>query len=200
MSSRQQILKSIRRNLPVSVDLPDHAGSWVQYPDLIAQFGQVLEGVGGQLQVVNSVAEIIPFLPELSDPSKVVSSGIPGITGNFDIESIADPHALAPLDLAIYPGELAVAENAGVWVNAVSLRHRVVYFISQHCALVVQEKNLVANLHEAYERIDIQKSHFGCFISGPSKTADIEQSLVKGAHGARTLMVFLVRENHTNPQ
>jgi L-lactate dehydrogenase complex protein LldG len=33
---------------------------------------------------------------------------------------------------------------------------------------------------------------FGVFLAGPSKTADIEQSLVLGAHGARGLVVFLV--------
>jgi L-lactate dehydrogenase complex protein LldG len=33
---------------------------------------------------------------------------------------------------------------------------------------------------------------WGCFIAGPSKTADIEQSLVIGAHGARSMVIFLL--------
>jgi L-lactate dehydrogenase complex protein LldG len=33
---------------------------------------------------------------------------------------------------------------------------------------------------------------FGAFIAGPSKTADIEQSLVLGAHGPKTMTVFLL--------
>jgi L-lactate dehydrogenase complex protein LldG len=35
---------------------------------------------------------------------------------------------------------------------------------------------------------------FATFIAGPSKTADIEQSLVLGAHGPRSLIVFLIDE------
>lgn len=39
----------------------------------------------------------------------------------------------------------------------------------------------------------VQKNDRGVFIAGPSKNADIEQSLVIGAHGARSLLVFLLK-------
>ena len=41
-------------------------------------------------------------------------------------------------------------------------------------------------------RLRFEEPGFGLFISGPSKTADIELALVIGAHGARSTMVFLV--------
>jgi L-lactate dehydrogenase complex protein LldG len=61
-------------------------------------------------------------------------------------------------------------------------------------ALVVPAAAVVHNMHEAYGRIEVGRHRFAGFISGPSKTADIEQSLVIGAHGARSLTVYLVQE------
>jgi len=49
-------------------------------------------------------------------------------------------------------------------------------------------------MHHAYDRIGDADYGFGLFLAGPSKTADIEQSLVLGAHGSRSMTVFLVEE------
>ena len=112
---------------------------------------------------------------------------------NVDLEAIDDPHALEDLDFAILPGQFAVAENGAVWFSAAGLKHRVVPFITQHLALVVPADQLLDNMHQAYDRMAFAEPGFGTFISGPSKTADIEQSLVIGAHGPRSLTVFLCR-------
>ena len=63
------------------------------------------------------------------------------------MDQIDDPHQLADIDFAILPGEIAVAENAAVWVNEARVRHRVIYFLCQHLALVVQAAHLVHNMH-----------------------------------------------------
>jgi L-lactate dehydrogenase complex protein LldG len=47
-------------------------------------------------------------------------------------------------------------------------------------------------MHDAYARIVIPTPGFALWLSGPSKTADIEQALVIGAHGARSCTVLLV--------
>jgi L-lactate dehydrogenase complex protein LldG len=85
-----------------------------------------------------------------------------------------------------------VAENGAVWVPGAQVLHRVLFFIVQHLALIVPADRVLHNLHEAYGHLRFDRPEFGLFISGPSKTADIEQSLVIGAHGARSLTVFLL--------
>jgi L-lactate dehydrogenase complex protein LldG len=47
-------------------------------------------------------------------------------------------------------------------------------------------------MHEACARVAAGPKEYGLFIAGPSKTADIEQALVIGAHGARSCTVFVV--------
>ncbi len=194
MSSRDEILKSIRKNLPQSVELPSLQGNWIEYPDPIAQFKTVLEGVGGELFLVGSVEEIPALLgEELLAEDKVVVSCIPGLLEHrTQLVGITDPHDLEDVHLAILPGEIAVAENAAIWVTDEHVPLRVLFFLSQHLSLVVPRDRVVSNLFQAYAQIDSASRAFGTFISGPSKTADIEQALVKGAHGARTIKVFLL--------
>lgn len=195
MSSRTQILEAVRRHLPESSPLPELGGPWITYPDPIAQFTAVLEMIGGRCVRVPDSAAIndhLASLPEFATSRRVLSL-VPAVPSmNVDLDAVADPHDLEDIDHAILPGEFAVAENAAIWVTDEGVKHRVVYFLCQHLSLVVPADRVLNNLAEAYERIQFDGPRFGAFIAGPSKTADIEQSLVVGAHGPRSLTVFLV--------
>ena len=87
-------------------------------------------------------------------------------------------------------GRFAVAENGSVYVDAADLGARTDIVDAEHLVIVVPVANVVATMHEAVRQIP-PGSRCGWFLSGPSKTADIEQSLVIGAQGARTLLVIL---------
>jgi L-lactate dehydrogenase complex protein LldG len=100
-------------------------------------------------------------------------------------------HLLADLDVAIINGHFGVAENAAIWIEERDMGLRALPFITEHLVIVLEKDKLVGNMHEAYKKIGLAHSGFGLFIAGPSKTADIEQSLVIGAHGARSLRVVL---------
>lgn len=195
MSSRDAILAAVRKQLPQSSPLPDFDGPWIQYPDPVAQFSSVLEMIGGRCVRVGSEAEIagvLATLPQYSSAKQTLSL-VPGtVPGTTSMEQISDPHQLADIDFAILPGDVAVAENAAVWVSDAQVIHRVIFFLCQHLALVVRLDHLVHNLHQAYDRLHVTASPYGGFIAGPSKTADIEQSLVIGAHGPRSMTVFIV--------
>lgn len=195
MTSRDAILTAVRKHLPESSPLPDHAGPWIKYDDPLAQFSSVLEMIGGRCVRVDSEAQItgeLASMPQFTSAKQTISLVPSAIMGTVSLEQIDDPHKLADIDFAILPGQFAVAENAAVWVSEANLRHRVIYFLCQHLALVVKARDLVHNLHEAYERLSVDATPYGGFIAGPSKTADIEQSLVIGAHGPRSMTVFIV--------
>lgn len=193
--SRDAILQSIRRNLPQSSPLPELDGPWITYPDPVAQFISVLKTIGGRAIRVpdeSSIRTELEKLPSFIGSQKTLC-GFAGLSpSTVDLSAISDPHQLEDVDFAILPGEFGVAENAAIWVTDANLPHRVTYFLCQHLALVIRADQIVHNLYEAYQRINVAGPGFGTFIAGPSKTADIEQSLVIGAHGPKSLTVFLV--------
>lgn len=200
MSSRDAILAAVRKHLPQSTPLPDLDGPWITYPDPLAQFSSVLEMIGGRCIPVASESEIGPLLaslPQFTAAQKTLSLVPAATAGSVSMDDIGDPHDLADIDFAILPGEVAVAENAAIWVNENHVRHRVIYFLCHHLALIVQARDLVHNMHQAYDRISVTATPYGGFIAGPSKTADIEQSLVIGAHGPRSMTVFVVGSTTT---
>jgi len=86
--------------------------------------------------------------------------------------------------------ELGVAENACVWIPQ-TMKEKAVCFISEELVIIVSRKNIVNNMHEAYAQIKMTDYGYGCFISGPSKTADIEQALVMGAQAARGVTIVI---------
>jgi L-lactate dehydrogenase complex protein LldG len=99
---------------------------------------------------------------------------------------------LENVELAVIKGHFAVAENGSVWITEDLMGHRALPFITQHLSVVINEADVLPTMHEAYQRIGESVYGFGSFIAGPSKTADIEQSLVIGAHGSRSMKVFLL--------
>ena len=196
-SSRDTILSKIRSALPQSSPLPDLAAvtNWQIFADPIEQFTAILKLVGGLAVRVRNLAEADAHLRTLDHwgNGKIRCSVVAGVgDSTIDLNTIDDPHDLENVDFAVLKGHFAVAENAAIWVTDDTVRHRVLYFIPQHIAIVVPASRVVNNLHEAYAQMTVGQHAFAGFISGPSKTADIEQSLVIGAHGARSLIVYLV--------
>ena len=194
MGSREDILARLRSAAPPARELPAVRRFGERIVDLRARFAQSLQDAGGRCVQLSSAEGLAAALEQLAPyrDGRRIASVVPGVPrANVRLDEVADPHDLRDVDLAILPGELGVAENGAVWITDRGLRHRVLPWIAQHLALVVASDKLVDDLHEAYERIEVGGG-FGCFISGPSKTADIEQALVIGAHGPRSATVFLI--------
>lgn len=186
MNSREKILAAIRgisseiKSLP---EIPDFRLSG----DLEEVFKQSILGNKGE---VLSKEEFKKWLPNM-DFSKIISLSTHFRTiGNLTLPE--DPHELEDLGLAILDGQFGVAENGAIWLEDTNLGLRALPFITEHLVIVLDRNKLVETMHQGYNLVGNAHSGFGLFIAGPSKTADIEQSLVIGAHGAKSLRVILV--------
>ncbi|GIX05152.1 MAG: hypothetical protein KatS3mg114_1021 [Planctomycetaceae bacterium] len=200
MSARERILEAVRRHCPPEAPLPDLVGPWIEYDDPPRQFVEVLNKIGGRGLIVPTWASAVEDWQQYRHQLEPEASGwvcsyVPQLaTSSPEVERVTQPHELARVTWGIFAGEWAVAENAAVWVRELPAPYRAAYFLCEHLVLVVAVRRVVSNLHQAYERLRDAGQGFGCFISGPSKTADIEQCLVIGAHGPRSLTVYLIEQ------
>lgn len=185
MSAKDNILSAIRANKPAAKALPDLPSYTGDTADLLATFTDVL--AGSKAKVIRRDTLTAYVQTHFTDAKTIVSTLVE-VKGNLVLGNIQDPLELAEVDLAVITGKLAVAENGAIWVTEEETIVRVLPFITQHLIIVV-EGPLVPTMHEAYPLAQVGEHGFGVFIAGPSKTADIEQSLVIGAHGPRSLVV-----------
>ncbi|NSL85456.1 LUD domain-containing protein [Chitinophaga sp. Mgbs1] len=186
MSSRDKILSAVKMNQPEQVALPSLDGLRGAMPATLDAYRKVLESLGGSLFEISDEKEIPALLAQHYPELKRVIAATSGERSWIH----EDPHTLEDVDMAVIRGQWAVAENGAVWVTEEEAPVRVLPFICQHLAIVISRERILATMHDAYEKIGLPLTGFGVFIAGPSKTADIEQSLVLGAHGAKSLVVF----------
>ena len=195
MSSREQILNNIRANSPSSAkELPETNIAHMTYANKNEKFSDSLKSVGGNaVWLEDENMNINEFIEKNYKDEKVITSTLSEVTSvTKHANKVKTPHALEDVDLAIIEAEFAVAENGAVWVKNTKNKHRALYFLAKQLLIIVKKENIVDTMHEAYEKIDFNESSYGLFISGPSKTADIEQSLVIGAHGPTAACVLFI--------
>lgn len=161
------------------------------FSDPLAQFEESLKVAGGQSVRLNPGDDINEVIRRLYPDAKNIASDLTEITcANINPDTVDEPQKLAGTDVAVVRGDFGVAENGMVWVPR-NVRWKALYFVAEALVLLMAHERVVSNMHQAMQRPELNDFDFGCFIAGPSKTADIEQALVIGAHGARNLTVLL---------
>ena len=192
-SSRETMLQAIRKNQPEIVELPFIPNFAPYFDDTIEKFISVLTGIGGQVYRADDYTDVAEQIQkDFAGVNRIVS---------FDkrVSSIAEIqdgtktlHNFEDVDVCIVHSNLAVAESGAVWITDKDMPERVLPFISQSLVVVVNATDIVPTLHDAYAKIGDAEYGFATFIAGPSKTADIEQSLVLGAHGPKNMTLFIL--------
>ncbi len=193
MSSRIDILSAIAKNKPAFKPLPEILSEAENSINLVERFTENAIFVGAKVNQVYTLDEIADYIQHNFKGSGRI------LTNNSVFEKLSTldqtttlPHELENVDLAILDAHFGVAENGAIWVTEALLVQRVLPFITQHLILII--KDVLPSMLDAYAKINYNSYVYGFLIAGPSKTADIEQSLVIGAHGARSLSIFILAE------
>ncbi len=199
MSSREKILLQVKNNQPDFIPLPDiseishEKNTHNDHSDMVEKYMLTLQAIGGHCKKAidfNDIAESVKY--QFPDAKRIVStfSELKDIAEVYcNTDTINEAHNI---DVAILGAHFGVAENSAVWLTEDIICDRTLPFICQHLVIVLRASNMVWDMHEAYKRIGNRDDGFSIFIAGPSKTADIEQSLVLGAHGPISMTVFIL--------
>ena len=196
MASKEDILKRYRENVRERFDMPDLSDiTAITYPDPLLQFISMTQAVGGNAIEVEKGHDVNAIIRELYPDAKEIASNLPEITiATRNPDEVSSAQDLNGTDVGIIRGEFGVAENACVWIPQ-AMKEKAVMFISENLIILLNKRQIVQNMHEAYQRISFNDDYgYGTFISGPSKTADIAQVLVMGAQAARSATVLLLDE------
>ncbi len=192
---KEELFAKLRANTREQYDMPDMDIQGIQYDDTLQQFIEMTKTVGAHVVEAKSGDDLNAIVRKAYPEAKVFASNLPEITiAEKNPDTVAEANDLNGTDVGIVRGEVGVAENGCIWIPQ-TMKEKAILFISEYLVILLDKKNVVNNMHEAYARIEMNpKYNFGTFISGPSKTADIEQALVMGAQAARGVTVVLLGE------
>ena len=182
--------------------------------ELVARFSAELAKIGGATQVCSSNADLEAKLIEF-----VRSSGARRVVG-FDRRTFA-PFELerawrelplttwesapgdaaekfrarvAAADIGLSIADLGVAATGSLLFRADAQRPRSVSLLPRSHIALLRERDLVPDLAQAFAWLALQGAppSSALFVTGPSRTSDIENDLTLGVHGPAAVTVFLV--------
>jgi L-lactate dehydrogenase complex protein LldG len=196
MTTREKILQAVLQNQPELKPLPDISMFKGESTNVVQRYMDVFKTISGLPYLVESYDGIKTLINANFDVTKRMVTTLTQLSESIElISDSVDPSTYEDVELAIIQAHFAVAENGAVWLTDDIMGQQIIPYICQHLAVVVLAESIVPTLHEAYEIIGKGDYRFGGFIGGPSKTADIEQALVLGAHGPLTMTVFILNTN-----
>jgi L-lactate dehydrogenase complex protein LldG len=169
--------------------------------NLIQEFTQNWELAGGKSLKISEKKRLFQeilkfgFLTQnasiYSTFSLEIDSSIKGEFSFLKEKEIQKPQDFDNLDVLFVEAKLGVANQGALWIPKNTLPYDAGLFLCKHQVILINKKSLYYNMEEAITKHTKLFKHGGFWIAGPSKTADIEQSLVIGAHGPLTSIAVL---------
>jgi len=197
MSARENILKRLRDNTRETYDMPAMNGlNPITFANPVAEFvAKTTTTAGARILEMKEADNLNDLVRQAYPDAKIIASNLTDVDAQLNPDTVDDARELMTADVGVVEGTIGVAENACIWIPQ-QTKEKSVCFAVQQLVIVLRRDAIVNNMHEAYSLISdskecFKKYPFGTFISGPSKTADIESALVYGAQAARGVTVVL---------
>jgi L-lactate dehydrogenase complex protein LldG len=217
MTARDQILGDIRRALGRAPGQPPRfeeaplAAPALRVPltdrNLYADlFGLKFEALGGKLIRVRDTAAVAPVLVELLSQKSAIASNAPflrkcGVTGLPQVHSAFTDReelkaACAAADIGITSVDYALAATGTFVMLSSHQEARLISLLPPVHIAIFPRSRILANLDELLGILPrpADQSSSMVLITGPSRTADIEQILVRGVHGPGEVYAVIVDE------
>jgi len=215
MSSRDAILSRIRTSLSNEPDrqLPPIPEVWpVENPSvetMVDRFTAELEAVTGEIhrcETMEAAAEKLSAIVEELDAESIGRTDHPlcdELVADLPPECFVldkpdvDATELAKLPAALVAADTLLADTGTSMVACATPHHRLMCYMPPVCIVIAKTDQLVEHMPAAWEKIaaraaDPELRGEFVFITGPSRTADIEKILILGVHGPKRLVVLLV--------
>ncbi len=164
-------------------------------------FKQSLEAVDGKCIVVNGESELTSVIDEIVEKikaTKIAISDAPEIkrfvrTNGREVSVAPSASEIFSYDVGVSGVQAAIAETGTLVLDSSRERHRLLSLVPPVHIAVVKSSQIVETLGEALAFIqrDQKVSPIVTFVTGPSRTADIELTLAIGVHGPQELYVVV---------
>jgi L-lactate dehydrogenase complex protein LldG len=164
-NSREQILSAIRANIPPRpIEHPQVPVFRRANEHLKLVFEKHLEKAGGAAHDIGNQVEAQAKLASLHPTARVICSAVPEIPGTRRAETVRDSHELADVDVGVIRAQFGVAESGSIWLTEQDLIVNGLGFLSQHLVILLDPNEIVADIHEAYTRVRLDQTAFGCLM------------------------------------
>ena len=158
--------------------------------DRTALFAEGLQAAQGELVQCGSWDDIWQYAVSLSDEMPVVAPAVSEQLQRGDLPDVNDPlRSIADRAVGITVATLAVAETGSVLLIEPAPIDRAVSLLTKHLIVAVAEGDIVDELADGFRWLTQQPraAAYATFVTGPSRTADIERSLTIGVQGPSRL-------------
>jgi len=210
-SARESILGSIRTHLAASAPFNDHLvnpanpvilSKTDSTPrSLLELFKESVESVAGHCIITTDITDVLSRIITDLNGQRIAISDDPEVkrllyATDLEIEELGiapDAHDIFRFDVGISTAQAAIADTGTLILDSACERHRLVSLVPPVHIAIINASSIVETLSDALTLLQKDKeiSPAITFITGPSRTADIELTLAIGVHGPRELYVIV---------